>query len=216
MPREHHGQRSLAGYSPWGRKTVRHNWATKQKQTHELHSFGNTLKPIMVNFVAKNNLYQMPAICSPTLSGSQQLGRDTALFQTNTMCRFQSETEKSSSAFLYASFFASTTKTISESSKLCNFKMRESLSGWVPIEQTHIDVSYKWEINFVLWSHWDLGVGMLFKHNTAYPAEKAMAPHSSTLAWKIPWMEEPGRLPSMGSHRVRHDWSDLAAAVYPD
>ena len=36
--------------------------------------------------------------------------------------------------------------------------------------------------------------------------EKAMAPHSSTLAWKIPWMEEPGRLQSMGSLRVRHDW----------
>ena len=79
--------------------------------------------------------------------------------------------------------------------------------------------------------------------------EKAMAPHSSTLAWKIPWTEEPGglqsmgprsrtwlsnfpftfhfhalekemathssvlawRIPGMGSHRVRHDWSDLAA-----
>ena len=36
--------------------------------------------------------------------------------------------------------------------------------------------------------------------------EKEMATHSSTLAWKIPWMEEPGRLPSMGSHRVGHDW----------
>ena len=35
--------------------------------------------------------------------------------------------------------------------------------------------------------------------------KKAMAPHSSTLAWKIPWMEEPGRLQSMGSHRVGHD-----------
>ena len=35
--------------------------------------------------------------------------------------------------------------------------------------------------------------------------EQAMAPHSSTLAWKIPWMEEPGRLRSMGSRRVRHD-----------
>ena len=35
--------------------------------------------------------------------------------------------------------------------------------------------------------------------------EKAMATHSSTLAWKIPWMEEPGRLHSMGSLRVRHD-----------
>ena len=37
--------------------------------------------------------------------------------------------------------------------------------------------------------------------------EKAMAPHSSTLAWKIPWMEEPGGLQSMGSLRVRHDWA---------
>ena len=36
-----------------------------------------------------------------------------------------------------------------------------------------------------------------------------MAPHSSTLAWKIPWTGEPGGLPSLGSHRVRHDWSDL-------
>ena len=35
--------------------------------------------------------------------------------------------------------------------------------------------------------------------------EKAVAPHSSTLAWKIPWMEEPGRLQSMGSLRVGHD-----------
>ena len=37
--------------------------------------------------------------------------------------------------------------------------------------------------------------------------EKAMAPHSSTLAWKIPWTEEPGRLQSMGSLRVGHDWA---------
>ena len=37
--------------------------------------------------------------------------------------------------------------------------------------------------------------------------EKAMAPHSSTLAWKIPWMEESGRLQSMGSLRVGHDFT---------
>ena len=39
-----------------------------------------------------------------------------------------------------------------------------------------------------------------------------MATHSSILAWRIPGMEEPGGLPSMESHRVGHDWSDLAAA----
>ena len=38
-------------------------------------------------------------------------------------------------------------------------------------------------------------------------AEKAMAPDSSTLAWKIPWMEEPGRLQSMGSQIVGHNWA---------
>ena len=38
-------------------------------------------------------------------------------------------------------------------------------------------------------------------------SEKAMAPHSSTLAWKIPWTQEPGRLQSMGSLRVGHDWA---------
>ena len=43
--------------------------------------------------------------------------------------------------------------------------------------------------------------------------EKVMATHSSVLAWRIPGMGEPGGLPSMGSHRVGHDWSDLAAAV---
>ena len=43
--------------------------------------------------------------------------------------------------------------------------------------------------------------------------EKEMATHSSVLAWRIPGMEEPGGLPSMGSHRVGHDGSDLAAAA---
>ena len=38
-----------------------------------------------------------------------------------------------------------------------------------------------------------------------YPLEKEMATHSSTLAWKSPWMKEPGKLQSVGSQRVRHD-----------
>ena len=43
--------------------------------------------------------------------------------------------------------------------------------------------------------------------------EKEMATHSSVLAWRIPGTGKPGRLPSIGSHRVRHDWNDLAAAA---
>ena len=42
------------------------------------------------------------------------------------------------------------------------------------------------------------------------PLEKEMATHSSILAWRIPWTEEPGGLQSIGLQRARHDWSNLA------
>ena len=66
---------------------------------------------------------------------------------------------------------------------------------------------------------WGLAVPLLQKRSLEFwlelhwISEKAMAPHSSTLAWKIPRTEEPGRLQSMGSWRVGHNWSDLAAAA---
>ena len=46
-----------------------------------------------------------------------------------------------------------------------------------------------------------------FRKSKGVCSEKAMAPHSSTLAWKIPWMEEPGGLQSMGSRQVGHNWA---------
>ena len=51
-----------------------------------------------------------------------------------------------------------------------------------------------------IWLHY-------FKHLVYLCSEKAMATHSSTLAWKIPWVEERGRLQSMGLLGVRHDWA---------
>ena len=48
---------------------------------------------------------------------------------------------------------------------------------------------------------------MILDLSCHFPAEKAMAPHSSTLAWKTPWTEEPGGLQSMGSLRVGHDFT---------
>ena len=50
-------------------------------------------------------------------------------------------------------------------------------------------------------------------HFHFHALEKEMATYSSVLAWRIPGTAEPGGLPSVGSHRVRHDWSDLAAAA---
>ena len=49
--------------------------------------------------------------------------------------------------------------------------------------------------------------------NLVHALEKEVATNSNILAWRIPGTEEPGGLPSMGLLRVRHDWSDLAAAV---
>ena len=69
----------------------------------------------------------------------------------------------------------------------------EGYSPWVAKSQT-------WLSDFTFTSH-------------LHALEKEMATHSSVLAWRIPGMGEPGGLPSMGSHRVRHDWSDLAAAA---
>ena len=57
---------------------------------------------------------------------------------------------------------------------------------------------------------YDLGYHLgnyLIQHSFMYHPEKAMAPYSSTLAWRIPWTEEPGRLQPMGSRRRGHDWA---------
>ena len=50
-------------------------------------------------------------------------------------------------------------------------------------------------------------------HQVEWTPEKAMASHSSSPAWRIPGTGEPGGLPSVGLHRVGHDWSNLAAAA---
>ena len=63
---------------------------------------------------------------------------------------------------------------------------------------------------FCPWSQTQLSDFTLTFHFHAL--EKEMATHSSVLAWRTPGMEKPGGLPSMGSHRVGHDWSNLAAA----
>ena len=63
----------------------------------------------------------------------------------------------------------------------------------------HTQVKGKYKVE------WGFPGGSVVKNLPAIQETKAMAPHSSTLAWKTPWTEEPGRLQSMGSLRVRHD-----------
>ena len=68
-----------------------------------------------------------------------------------------------------------------------------------------------WVVGSYLWALvlCALSVSLFVRLNMKYRACKAMAmaPHSSTVAWKIPWTEEPGRLQSMGLLRVGHDWA---------
>ena len=64
----------------------------------------------------------------------------------------------------------------------------------------------------LFWYHWAWLSNFTFTFHF-HALEKEMATHSSILAWRIPRTGEPGGLPSMGSHRVGRDWSNLAAAA---
>ena len=64
------------------------------------------------------------------------------------------------------------------------------------------------------WGRWELDMTeQRHFHFSFHASEKEMATHSGVPAWRIPGMGKPGGLLSMGSHRVGHDWSDLAAAA---
>ena len=79
-----------------------------------------------------------------------------------------------------------------------------------PFSQSYGSSSYPMECKDpdTRWPHFVFRVGSfsVHLHPCAAILEKAMVPYSSTLAWKIPWMEEPGRLQFMGSLRVGYDW----------
>ena len=110
------------------------------------------------------------------------------------------------------------------------------LSHWGPISGKVTHDCWQWYINGRIWwynlvkfssvtqscptlcdpmdcSTPGLPVHQLPEFTQTHVMEKAMATHSSVLDWRIPGMGEPGGLPFMGSHRVRHDWSDLPAAA---
>ena len=69
---------------------------------------------------------------------------------------------------------------------------------WATVHGVAKSQTRLWDFTFIFHSH---------------ALEKEMATHSSVLAWRVPGTGEPGGLPSMGSHRVGHDWSDIAAAA---
>ena len=79
------------------------------------------------------------------------------------------------------------------------------LSAFFTVQLSHPYMTIGKTIALTRWTFVDKVMSLLFNTLSRLVTEKAMAPHSSTLAWKIPWAEEPGGLQSMGLQRVRHD-----------
>ena len=94
--------------------------------------------------------------------------------------------------------------------ELC--EVLKTLRQWHPIPVLLPGKSHGWK-SLVGCSPWGRKESDTTEQLHFHALKKGMAPHSSVLGWRIPEMGEHGRLPSMGSHRVRHDWSDLAAAA---
>ena len=114
--------------------------------------------------------------------------------------------------------------------KVIIWMKRENRDGWVWKLQNigaykiiHFSSYYNSLLSFISWGYISIFAFLSLESQTRlsdftftfhfHPLEKEMATHSSVLAWRIPETGEPGGLPSMGSHRVGHDWSDLAAAL---
>ena len=96
-----------------------------------------------------------------------------------------------------------------------NISLRQliGVASWFLQKNKQTKNHLNWWREIILLGGFQLRVGLLIPSTTdiwgwiTFRSEKAMASHSSTLAWKIPWMEKLGRLQSMGSLTVRHDWA---------
>ena len=172
LPGKSHGQRSLVGCSPWGRKEL--------GTTEQLHSFTPTSLLIKIGTITINTFL-------PT--------RNKFVYSYNIK--------------LCALGFHGLLKSI-----FCLLLVVEAFSLQKIIKMLEEVVVGWWEVRWI----WHIRQNFVAKFvqllrcwfcsmQLAIAMEKAVAPHSSTLAWKIPWTEEPGRLRSMGSLRVSHDWA---------
>ena len=94
--------------------------------------------------------------------------------------------------------------TLKESSPMPQFQSINSLALSLPDGPTFTPVHDYWKTTALTKQNFVDNVISLIFYLGLSP-EKAMAPHSSTLAWRIPWTEEPGRMQSMGSLGVRHN-----------
>ena len=134
------------------------------------------------------NLVSLQLKCStstvpPIIKGKQQGVRPSGCLRILLALYGHSEVKSLSRVWLFATPWTAA----NQASPSMGFSRQEYWSG--------VPWPYLWLIICIFYS--------------VFPLEKEMATHSSTLAWKIPWMKEPGRLQSKESQRVRHDWATL-------
>ena len=125
---------------------------------------------------------------------------------------------------LKVAFFHAHTEVVMSSHRRCLYLLEFTLCANCPElflkkHGTVLTCSYPLPVNFScvyftnfpLWDPWKfVKTGYLSELGTPVNSAGMMAPHSRTLAWRIPWTGEPGGLQTIGSQRVRHDWSNLA------
>ena len=130
-------------------------------------------------------------------------------------CKPSGRAKLKQSHFTWPSGFSSPIKTRNGSFSLFFLKTKYQLDKQTAPWQRSSEVYHRYsDPNDLLRKRLNICWGYHFAFTFHFHAlEKEMATHSSVLAWRIPGTGEPGGLPSMGSHRVGHDWNYLAAAA---
>ena len=174
-----HGQRNLVGCSPWGREELdMTEWLNRTELRFEEH-------PTPVLLSGKSQGWRSLIGCSPW--GREESDMTERLhFPFSLSC-----TGEGNGNPFQCSCLENPRDGGAWRAAVYGVAQNRTRLKWLSSSRKHFNVS----------------LHSLFDGHSGCCLEKAMAPHSSTLAWKISWMEEPGRLQSMGLLRIGHDWA---------
>ena len=213
FPGKSHGRRNLVGYSPWG--------SEESDMTERLH-FHFMIQQMLEIW----SLVPLPFLNPACTSGSSRFMYCWSLaWRILSIILLACEMRAIVQEFehsLALSFFGIGMKAdLSQSCgqcwifHMCRHIAEKAYCNGTPLQYSCLENpmdggAWQAAVHGVVRSQTQLSDFIFTFHFHAL--EKEMATHSTVLAWRIPGTEEPGGLPSMGSHRVKHDWRDLAAA----
>ena len=224
LPRKFYVQRSLASYSPQDCKRVKHNWGTKQQQWQHgivwpwVLSSGPVF-PVEPQRAQEGSELLARLSCVPFRKTAEHADWETVLYLTTpemvkflyVVLKFLYSDKRGSPSLVHIWKWqltpvflpgksqgqrrwagygpwghkeSDTTEWLNHHHTYMSFLVAQTVKNLHAVQET--------QVRFLDWED---------------PLEKGMATHSSILAWRIPWMEEPGGLQSMGSQRVGHNWA---------